>query len=49
MIDENLARTKVLETDETWFGVTYREDRPKVLAAINKLVEDGVYPSSLWG
>ncbi len=48
MISENLARTKVFETDETWFGVTYREDRPKVLAMINKLVEDGVYPASLW-
>ncbi len=49
MIREEVARTKVLETDENWFGVTYKEDRPKVLAMINKLVERGIYPSSLWG
>jgi hypothetical protein len=28
--------------------VTYQEDKPKVLAAIQKLVDDGVYPESLW-
>lgn len=49
MIDENLARTKVLRTDEQWFGVTYKEDRPFVLDMINKLVEEKVYPSDLWG
>lgn len=48
MIDDRLARTKVLDINEKWFGVTYKEDRPKVLENINKLVEAGVYPSNLW-
>jgi UTP-glucose-1-phosphate uridylyltransferase len=49
MIDENVANTKVLDIDEQWFGVTYREDRPMVLGNINKLIESGIYPSNLWG
>ncbi|MCK4920858.1 MAG: nucleotidyltransferase [Bacteroidales bacterium] len=49
MKDENAARTKVLRTDEQWFGVTYKEDRPHVLQMINKLVAEGVYPNNLWG
>ncbi len=49
MIDEGIARTKVLRTDEKWFGVTYKEDSPHVLAMIKKLVGEGQYPSNLWG
>lgn len=48
MIDENIARTKVLDIDEKWFGVTYKEDRPMVLENINKLIKQGVYPDNLW-
>lgn len=48
MINEKLARTRVLKTSETWFGVTYREDRPTVLKMISDLVEKKVYPSPLW-
>lgn len=40
---------KVLGTPESWFGVTYQEDRPHVLAMINKLVNEGIYPTPLWG
>lgn len=49
MKDESAARTKVLRTDEQWFGVTYKEDRPHVLQMINNLVAEGVYPNNLWG
>lgn len=42
------ARVKVLECSEKWFGVTYREDRPRVIEQIHKLVEAGRYPASLW-
>ena len=48
MIDENTARTKVLRTDEQWFGVTYKEDRPHVLQMITELVSQGTYPNNLW-
>ena len=39
---------KVIPTLSQWFGVTYKEDAPSVKASIDKLVEDKVYPSSLW-
>jgi dTDP-glucose pyrophosphorylase len=39
---------KVLGTPESWFGVTYQEDRPHVLSMINSLVEKSLYPSPLW-
>lgn len=41
------ARVHVLPTDDQWFGVTYREDKPRVQAAIVALVESGAYPSPL--
>ena len=47
-IDAGTATVKLLETDAKWFGVTYKEDRPKVVEAIRKLIADGVYPESLW-
>ena len=49
MIRNGKARMKVLETDEQWFGVTYKEDRPYVLDMINALVEKDVYPDNIWG
>lgn len=38
----------VLPTDDHWFGVTYREDRPAVEASFRKLVEDGEYRADLY-
>ncbi len=34
---------KVLETSQRWYGVTYREDMPKVQAAMKDLIDKGVY------
>jgi dTDP-glucose pyrophosphorylase len=42
------ASFKVLSTPESWFGVTYQEDRPHVLAMIENLVKQGKYPAPLW-
>ena len=42
------ATVAVLPTASSWFGVTYREDRPRVVASLQALVQAGVYPSSLW-
>jgi hypothetical protein len=39
---------KVLESPDTWHGVTYREDRPEVMKAIEELHKRGVYPKPLW-
>ncbi len=41
------ACVRVLPTADQWFGVTYREDKPRVQAAIAALVAAGVYPSPL--
>lgn len=48
LINSGEARMSVLQTPESWFGVTYQEDKPKVLAAIRALVDGGLYPESLW-
>lgn len=39
---------KVITTNAQWFGVTYKEDAPVVKESIEKLVEQGEYPISLW-
>jgi len=48
MVAEGSAEVSVLPTESAWFGVTYREDKPLVVAAIRKLVEAGEYPAKLW-
>ena len=48
MIHGGYSVVKVLKTSEQWFGVTYPEDKPSVMAAIRSLVNTGVYPSPLW-
>jgi dTDP-glucose pyrophosphorylase len=42
------ARVKVLRTGDSWFGVTYREDRPRVVENIRQLIARGDYPEKLW-
>ena len=48
LIKEGKADCKVLPTDSRWFGVTYREDKPFVVAEIQKLVDAGEYPANLF-
>lgn len=42
------ARCKVLRTTDAWFGVTYREDRPRVIESVRTLITRGEYPEKLW-
>ena len=42
------ARVKVLHSRDSWFGVTYREDRPRVVESIRELIAEGLYPEKLW-
>ena len=46
---ENKARVRVLSSRDKWYGVTYKEDKPVVVAALKKMREDGLYPMNLWG
>lgn len=48
LIQKGEATVKVLPTSSTWFGVTYREDKPRVMAEIKKLIDAGEYPETLW-
>jgi len=43
------ATVRVLPTESDWFGVTHREDKPVVQAALAELVRAGKYPSRLFG
>ena len=45
MIASGTATVRVLPTSSEWFGVTYREDRPRVVGSIAKLVASGAYAS----
>ncbi len=49
MIARREARVRILPTESSWFGVTYREDGPRVRAALAELVRVGKYPARLWG
>ena len=48
LLKEERANVKVLETQDRWFGVTYKEDKESVTAALRGLIEKGVYPSKLF-
>jgi hypothetical protein len=48
LVSAGLARVKVLRTTDSWFGVTYREDRPRVIKNIRALIARGDYPEKLW-
>lgn len=48
LIKNGKATVKVLHTDDTWFGVTYRQDRPIAVECVQGLIDRGVYPERLW-
>lgn len=47
-MNEKAVTVDLLKTDSVWHGVTYREDKEEVVTAINKLIEEKVYPNKLW-
>ena len=48
MIKTGTGKVKILGGGNTWFGVTYQQDKEEVTSRINQLVHDGWYPSPLW-
>lgn len=48
MIHCGTAACDVLASPSRWFGVTFKEDRPGVVAKFAELVEKGIYPSPLY-
>ena len=49
LLEEGKARVKVLRSADKWYGVTYREDKPVVVAAVQAMTQAGLYPDDLWG
>ncbi len=48
LVEEDKASVVVLSSKDKWYGVTYKEDKPVVVAAIQKLKDEGLYPEKLW-
>jgi NDP-sugar pyrophosphorylase family protein len=48
LIHEKKASVKVLPSKDQWYGVTYKEDKPLVVAALNEKKAAGEYPQNLW-
>ena len=39
---------RVIPTQDAWFGVTYKQDKPMAKDAINQQINKGIYPKPLW-
>ncbi len=48
LINDDKADVRVLRSQDRWFGVTYREDKPGVMAALQAMKDQGLYPDQLW-
>ncbi len=48
MITDGSAKVKVLSSKDRWYGMTYKEDKPMVTAALQSMKDKGLYPEKLW-
>jgi hypothetical protein len=48
MIQNGTGKTEVLTTPSRWFGVTFKEDRPGVVAKFQEFADQGIYPTPLY-
>ena len=48
MIKNGTAKTELLSTTSRWFGVTFQEDRPGVVAKFQEFADQGIYPTPLY-
>ncbi|MBJ6367141.1 nucleotidyltransferase family protein [Snuella sedimenti] len=48
ILKSGIATVEVLKSDAKWFGVTYKEDKERVKAAIGELKKNNIYPTNLW-
>lgn len=48
MLRDGIASVDVLTTPDKWYGVTYADDKPAVMAGIQSLKDSGLYPEELW-
>ena len=48
LIKQNKATVKVLETQDKWIGITYKEDTELAQAGFREMIRSGKYPAKLW-
>ena len=48
LVKNNEVKVKVLTSDSSWFGVTYKEDKESVVKKLQEFKDQGVYPFDLW-
>ena len=48
LVEQDRASVAVLSSADKWYGVTYKEDKPVVVAAMQRLKAEGFYPEDLW-
>lgn len=48
LIKEDKASVKVLQSQDRWYGVTYKEDKEGVVSALQSMKDKGIYPDKLW-
>ena len=48
MIEKGEGSVEVLSSDDKWFGMTYPEDKPMVMASLRSKIESGYYPDNIW-
>lgn len=48
LIEGRLSQVRVLPVTEQWYGVTYKEDKALVTAALARMQKEGIYPKYLW-
>lgn len=48
LINDKTLQVEVLDTDSSWFGVTYQEDKPVVMQKLKELIDAGAYPDKLY-
>lgn len=47
-MEEDKAVVEVLKSEDRWYGVTYHEDKQRVMDAIADMKKRGLYPEKLW-
>lgn len=49
MIQEGKVKVRMIPTTSKWYGMTYKEDLEGLKENIQKMIDEGIYPSKLWG
>lgn len=48
LLEADRATVAVLPSKDKWYGITYKEDKPVIMEAIQKMKDEGIYPQGLW-